>query len=223
MQIVNRRLRPSLRNYSLVAAVLITDMLICSCSKSNYLEVGKPAKVVENQGIYLRATPNPQGRKIVLIPAGQAVSVLAEGLPEKLYDIKSRWYRVSYGKYEGWMWGGLSQTAGQINYDIQNLIRSPDFRTLAGKYQERQGTTVLEIKCDGVFRKRRIDGGNGWAEYGRIENARFKIKKHIVFIAGTSTDMNFVGDDLEISEFREVDLTEYMKDFELSLKLTCEK
>lgn len=110
MQAITSREKSLLTAFPALATAMIASTLIFHCSKSNYLEVGYPAKIVESQGIYLRATPSSQGRKIILIPMGQSVNVLAEGLPEQLYEIKSKWYRVTYGKYEGWMWGGLAKS-----------------------------------------------------------------------------------------------------------------
>lgn len=80
------------------------------CSKSNYLEIGKSAIITENQGMIIRRSPTANGQKIILVPLGQSVSVIAEGLPEKLYGINSKWYQVRYGRFQGWMWGGLATT-----------------------------------------------------------------------------------------------------------------
>ena len=81
------------------------------CAKENYLEVGKDAVVVENQGMLIRGKPTVAGKQVILVPYGNVVKVLAEGSHEKLYGIKSKWYRVSYGRYEGWMWGGLAKSS----------------------------------------------------------------------------------------------------------------
>lgn len=87
--------------------------LLISCAKSNYLTVGEKAFVIESQGLFVRNGPSTKDRKLVLVPYGQEFSVLEAGPDEKLFDIRSKWYKVQYRGKSGWLWGGLATPQGK--------------------------------------------------------------------------------------------------------------
>ena len=138
--------------YSLILAACL------GCSKENYLDVGKDAIVAEQQGMLLRSIPTASGKKIILVPFGKSVRVLAEGASEKLYGIKSKWYRVSYGRYEGWMWGGLAnpKDLSGSHRDIgkcESLFDYADktFKRVSVTPGPRCGDETLDPACGSVF------------------------------------------------------------------------
>lgn len=107
-------------------SICYLGLAILGCSRSNYLEIGKPATIIENQGMIIRKTPTANGQKIILVPLGQSVNVIAEGLPEKLYGIKSKWYQVRYGRFQGWMWGGLATSHGSKESSYSSALGKYD-------------------------------------------------------------------------------------------------
>lgn len=113
MRSMKRILKRNLGTNSHAAAfILAVAMLVAvACAKSNYLTVGETATVQVEDCMYLRTSPSVSANKILVVPKGRQVYVIAAGKPEKLFDIKSKWYRVKYGQYEGWMWGGLAKSA----------------------------------------------------------------------------------------------------------------
>lgn len=86
-------------------------LVLSVCTKSSFLHPGKSAIISADGGMYLRAEPNINSAKVYLVPTGKEVYVQSDGKPEELYGIKSKWYRVSYGRYAGWMWGGLAKSS----------------------------------------------------------------------------------------------------------------
>lgn len=86
-----------------------------SCSKSNYLTVGTKAIVIEPQGLYVRSGPSTKDKKLMLVSYGREFSVLEAGPDEKLFDIKSKWYKVQFRGKSGWLWGGLATPQGKAS------------------------------------------------------------------------------------------------------------
>jgi len=100
-------------------------MASSGCTKSNFLLPGKYAIISVEGGMYLRTEPNINSTKVYLVPNGKEVYVQSEGIPEELYGIRSKWYRVVYRDAKGWMWGGFSKPTN-TRQSIQG--ESPKFK-----------------------------------------------------------------------------------------------
>lgn len=200
------------------APIFLLVLAVIGCSKFNYLEVGKTAIVTDNQGIYLRATPSTQGRKILLIPIGQNVKILAEGLPEKLYDIESKWYRVSYGKHEGWMWGGLAKKKERAQNQEPSTEDQRIHKKLAGRYIA--GDNELVIKCDGTFWTSGYHQGFSLDSSGLIINAKFRTTETVTKRCDINEPSKPCQRNLDTT-IHEQNVDEFMQAFQLTDKTKC--
>jgi hypothetical protein len=96
-----------------------------NCTKSNYLNVGSSATVQADDGMNIRSEPLKDAKILAVASKGKAVLVVSEGKLEEFYGIKSRWYKVQYGRITGWMWGGLAkpETTNKSNGENNSSAR----------------------------------------------------------------------------------------------------
>ncbi len=64
------------------------------------------AVVIAKSGLSLREEPNGKSKLIKLLPTNTIVNVLEKGENATINGKKSAWYKVLYGKYEGYAFGG---------------------------------------------------------------------------------------------------------------------
>jgi uncharacterized protein YraI len=76
-----------------------------SQGENNNDKDAKEAVVVAKSGLSLRESASPTAKMITLLPSNAVVSVLEKGEEVTLKGKKSNWYKVKYGKSEGFAFG----------------------------------------------------------------------------------------------------------------------
>jgi hypothetical protein len=73
--------------------------------------------------VHLRENPSLKAKKATVLDIGTKLTLWEKSANyEELNGIKSRWYKATTGKFEGWIWGGMiaQKTFGsQANYDVK--------------------------------------------------------------------------------------------------------
>ncbi len=67
----------------------------------------KEAFVIAKSGLTLRDKPSQDGGVITLLATNSVVNVLEKGAEVEVKKVKSNWYKVKFGKYEGYCFGGF--------------------------------------------------------------------------------------------------------------------
>ena len=84
--------------------VRVTDIQLSNSISSSTFN---STRVIARSGLRLRKAPHLRSRIILTIPYGKTVLILSENGPEGVYrKIKSRWIKVRYRKFIGWVFGG---------------------------------------------------------------------------------------------------------------------
>lgn len=72
------------------------------------------AVVIAKSGLSLRAEASGKSKLVKLLPTNSIVNILEKGEMATINGKRSPWYRVQYGKYEGYAFGGFLKMGGKL-------------------------------------------------------------------------------------------------------------
>jgi hypothetical protein len=94
-------------------------LLVSAFSAAAAFANSNKAIITAQKGLLLRDNPNRSGKALVLIPQGYAVDIISESDNiDTIEDITSPWYKVSYGGYYGWIFGGYTEKIGAADTNL---------------------------------------------------------------------------------------------------------
>jgi hypothetical protein len=97
----------------------ITLLLLVSAFSAVVFANSNKAVITAQKGLLLRDNPNRGAKALVLIPQGYTVDIISESdNTDTIKDITSPWYKVSYGGYHGWIFGGFTEKTGAADTDL---------------------------------------------------------------------------------------------------------
>ena len=189
---------------------------LADCASQDKMQLPRQAKVIAQDGLYLREDCSINNRQILLIPQFETVTITLENYSDRIGGISDHWYVARYKSREGCLFGGFLNK----NYEYVSRDASVKIYDTIQAYEEKKYDEAVLFADQALQYSRKSGEAFLWRGH-----ANWKLKNYESCVLDYSNALRFITTSIvfnnrALCKIHLNDLSGAKKDLDTAMKLS---